>query len=125
MKIISLTAEKPDIDQVLYLRATTMQGAEVATDVNPTNNILPVRLTGKTLVGDVNNDGKVDVSDYIGVANHILGNTPDGFKERAAEVNGDNVIDVSDYIGIANIILTGSPTGKSQQSRINKNGYIE
>ena len=61
--------------------------------------------------GDVNGDGNVDVSDYIGVANHILGQTQEGLNEDAADVNGDGVIDVSDYIGIANIILTGSPYG--------------
>ena len=61
--------------------------------------------------GDVNGDGNVDVSDYIGVANHILGQTQEGFNEDAADVNGDGVIDVSDYIGIANIILTSSPYG--------------
>ena len=62
-----------------------------------------------TLVGDVNNDGTVDISDYIGVANHILGNSPEGFNEKAADVNNDGSIDISDYIGVANIILTGKP----------------
>lgn len=68
---------------------------------------------GKIMVsGDVNGDGKVDVSDYIGVANHILGQTQAGFNEKAADVNEDGKIDVSDYIGIANIILTSSVYGK-------------
>ena len=71
---------------------------------------LRVRYT-PILPGDINNDGVVDVSDYIGVANHILGQTQEGFNEQAADVNGDGVIDVSDYIGVANIILTGSPYG--------------
>ena len=61
------------------------------------------------ILGDVNDDGTVDISDYIGVANHILGNTPDGFSMEAADVNGDDTIDISDYIGVANIILTGKP----------------
>jgi len=61
------------------------------------------------VLGDVNDDGTVDISDYIGVANHILGNTPDGFSMEAADVNGDDTIDISDYIGVANIILTGKP----------------
>jgi len=61
------------------------------------------------VLGDVNSDGTVDISDYIGVANHILGNTPDGFNADAADVNGDGAIDISDYIGVANIILTGKP----------------
>ena len=66
--------------------------------------------------GDISGDGVVDVSDYIGVANHILGNTPVGFDTYAADVNNDGVIDVSDYIGIANIILTGSIYGNSNNA---------
>ena len=62
-------------------------------------------------LGDINNDQKIDVSDYIGIANHILGNTPEGFVFAAADVNLDGNIDVSDYIGVANIILTGSIYG--------------
>jgi len=61
------------------------------------------------VLGDVNGDGTVDISDYIGVANHILGNTPAGFNATAADVNNDGEIDISDYIGVANIILTGKP----------------
>ena len=59
--------------------------------------------------GDINNDGVVDISDYIAVANYILGNPPEGFNAKAADVNNDGVIDISDYIGVANIILTGKP----------------
>jgi hypothetical protein len=61
------------------------------------------------VLGDVNGDGKVDVSDYIGVANRILNIEQEGFNEQAADVNKDGKIDISDYIGVANIILTGSP----------------
>jgi hypothetical protein len=64
------------------------------------------------MVADINGDDKVDVSDYIGVANHILGSTPEDFNEKAADVDHNGVIDVSDYIGVANIILTGSIYGK-------------
>ena len=112
VKIVTLTAAQPDIDQVLFLRTTPMRNGQVVNDVRPSNNVLPVRLTGKLLLGDINGDGKVDVSDYIGVANRILGQTPAGFIEKAGDVNGDGQIDVSDYIGIANIILTGSPYAK-------------
>jgi hypothetical protein len=65
------------------------------------------------VLGDVNGDGKVDVSDYIGVANHILNIEQEGFNERAADVDGSGTIDVSDYLGIGNIIHTGSPFGGS------------
>ena len=102
-----------------------MMGSEMVKDVRPSNNVLPVSLMGKTLLGDVNNDGKVDVSDYIGIANHILGQTPQGFNAKAADVDGNGIIDVSDYSGVANIILTGSIYGSQQQSRISRHGYME
>jgi hypothetical protein len=75
--------------------------------------VMPLSEGGEEVVvkGDANGDGIVDVSDYIGIANYIMGNIPAGFNEQAADVNGDGVIDVSDYIGVANIILTGSPYG--------------
>lgn len=62
--------------------------------------------------GDATGDGIIDVSDYIAIANYILGDIPAGFNEKAADVNGDGVIDVSDYIGVANIILYGNINGK-------------
>ena len=64
------------------------------------------------LSGDATGDGKVDVSDYISIANYIMGSIPEGFKKREADVNGDGVIDVSDYIGVANIILYGNANGQ-------------
>jgi hypothetical protein len=77
------------------------------------------------VLGDINGDDKVDVTDYIGVANHIMGQTPDDFNEKAADVNEDGIIDVSDYIGVANIILTGNVNGTPNQSRISRHGYME
>jgi hypothetical protein len=68
--------------------------------------------TAEFVTGDATGDGVVDVSDYIGIANYILGNAPAGFNERAADVNGDGIVDVSDYIGVANIILYGNVNGK-------------
>ena len=63
--------------------------------------------------GDVNGDTKVDVSDYTGVANHILGIAQEVFIEKAGDVDGSGTIDVSDYTGIANHIMTGSFSGRS------------
>ena len=69
--------------------------------------ILTLEEGSYVLTGDVNGDGIVDVSDYIGIANYIMGSAPSGFNAKAADVNGDGLIDVSDYIGVANIILYG------------------
>ena len=75
------------------------------------DNIVLKLIVKDYMAGDISGDGSVDVSDYIGVANYILGSASTNFNAKAADVNNDNVIDVSDYIGIANIILTGSAYG--------------
>lgn len=65
------------------------------------------------ILGDVNGDTKVDVSDYTGVANHIVGIAQDVFIEKAGDVDKSGMIDVADYTGIANLIMTGSIYGGS------------
>ena len=64
------------------------------------------------LLGDVNGDGIVDVTDYTSVANYIHSNIAEGFIFDAGDIDGNIVIDVTDYTGIANIIHTGSPNGE-------------
>ena len=70
--------------------------------------------TDDFLLGDVNADGVVDISDYISEANYIHGNIADGFVFKAGDIDGSGGIDITDYIGISNIIHTGSPYGGSQ-----------
>ena len=60
------------------------------------------------MLGDVNGNKKVEVSDFIATANYILGNPPQVFIFKAGDVNSNNKIEVADFIGIANIILNGS-----------------
>jgi hypothetical protein len=60
------------------------------------------------MLGDVNGNKKVEVSDFIATANYILNNPPQVFIFKAGDLNGNNSIEVSDFIGIANIILSGS-----------------
>ena len=50
------------------------------------------------LMGDVNGDGEVDLSDAIMVTYYSLGVVPTDFIEAAADMNGDNDIDLSDAI---------------------------
>jgi CRISPR/Cas system-associated protein endoribonuclease Cas2 len=63
--------------------------------------------------GDISGDGIIDVSDYIGVANYILGEEQVGIVAAAADVNKDQVVDVSDYIGVANLILYNNIFGQT------------
>ena len=55
--------------------------------------------------GDATEDGQVNVTDIMAVANHILNIHMDKFNLLAADVNGDGDINVTDIMGIANIIL--------------------
>ena len=58
------------------------------------------------LKGDINRDGKIDITDVLSFVNFILGSvepTPDQF--WAADLNGDGNLDILDVVGIVNVIL--------------------
>ena len=55
------------------------------------------------LVGDVNGDGKVNVSDVSALINMIMSITP--MNQALADVNGDGKVNVSDVSALINIIL--------------------
>ena len=73
----------------------------------PDKRHLPVWLNGESftnenpstvLMGDVNGDGEVDLSDAIMVTYYSLHTAPANFNVAAADMNGDGEIDLSDAI---------------------------
>ena len=56
-------------------------------------------------LGDINGDGKVDVSDVNIVINIMLGKVQASQYPGNADVNNDNKVDVSDVNKIINIML--------------------
>jgi predicted lipoprotein with Yx(FWY)xxD motif len=60
-------------------------------------------LLSTRITGDVNGDGKVNVSDVTALINMILGIV--STDKSAADVNGDGVVNVSDVTALINIIL--------------------
>ncbi len=68
-------------------------------------NAMTVTFSKKSeeLKGDVNADGRVNVSDVSALINMILGITPKD--EERADVNGDGRVNVSDVSALINIIL--------------------
>ena len=54
----------------------------------------------KSMKGDVNVDGKVDISDIVAVINQIAGTAT----YPNADVNSDKKVDISDIVAIINII---------------------
>ena len=59
------------------------------------------------LLGDVNGDKIVDVTDVMLMVNHIIGNPLDVFISENADINDDQVVDVTDVMLTVNIILNG------------------
>ena len=105
VKIVTLTVQQPDFDQMLYLCTTPMQGSEVLPDVRPTNNVLPVNAVGKYMLGDVNGDRKVTITDAVKIISKVNGGNPTNFNEKAADVTRDNTVTVNDAVGVVNMIL--------------------
>ena len=74
-----------------------VSGAEAQNyDISYQNGILTVTLN----LGDANGDGDVTEADVEAVAKHIMGQTPTGFDEEAADANGDKAVNAADIVEI-------------------------
>lgn len=56
------------------------------------------------IMGDVNNDGKVDDADIVAQADYIMNPIDEDFPVNQADMNGDKVIDVYDIVALRNYI---------------------
>ena len=74
------------------------------------DDITSVLSTMPVILGDVNNDHKVNVQDVLLTANVSVGKDVDGFVFRAADINKDGIINVSDVLLVANIAVGNSVT---------------
>jgi|GEM_PF-1137047 len=62
-------------------------------------------LEDETLLGDVNGDGEVSITDVTTLVDHLLGSTPATFDADAANVNHDGDISIGDVTALVDIIL--------------------
>ena len=102
-----LNANEPQFDKITsnttfnrgyaYLKVPTSQTGGVSTIYTNLSE------GSETIPGDVNGDGKVNVSDVSTLINMILGLSP--MDEARADVNGDTRVNVSDVTALINIIL--------------------
>lgn len=89
--------------------ATTIEAVLSEIPFDPENPIDPPSAggdidTGDTMMGDVNGDGKVTISDIVATLSLMNGGTTEGLNEAAADVNNDNKITISDVVGILSIM---------------------
>jgi M6 family metalloprotease-like protein len=61
-----------------------------------------------TIVGDVNNDGKINVLDMVWMIDHLNGVTPAEFNYLAADINVNGTVDITDFTALLDIILNPS-----------------
>ena len=78
------------------------------------------------IIGDVNNDDKVGVTDYILIRKHILGINilKNGDLERA-DVNNDSKINSLDYIAIRKIILNAQKSSTNNSLNIADEDFLK
>ncbi len=101
-EIESVYFNDEDVTSQLVNNALTVS---VTSDMTMTKLIVNLKNVSSVLLGDVNGDSEVDVSDVMALANFILGKDVNDFNNSVADVNKDGTIDVSDVMALANKIL--------------------
>jgi uncharacterized protein YjdB len=78
------------------ITATTTDGSNLSASCQVTVVEEPV-----FTAGDVNDDGAINIGDYVDVASYILERDPQPFNFAAADLDGNNEINVADLVGVA------------------------
>ena len=58
-----------------------------------------------TVLGDLNHDGYVNITDVVLLVNYILGTDEGVVIESEADINGDTSVNITDVVALTNIIL--------------------
>lgn len=70
------------------------------------------------IVGDVNNDGNITMSDVVSIISHIMGTTLDDFNAVAADINGDTKVTLSDVVLLIDKLM-GKTSAQAASRRTN------
>jgi len=62
-----------------------------------------VRIDYNMIIGDINNDGNINVVDIVTLVDHIL--NPTGFELEQGDINNDGTINIVDVVQLVNYIL--------------------
>ena len=91
-------------------------------EVGETQTILTIE---NVLVGDVNDNGVVDIGDAVCIVNHIVGKPNAKFVEKAADMNGNGIFgEIGDAVSVVNDIV-GKTIMQAQASRTNSTNMLD
>ena len=62
----------------------------------------PGRIVSGTVLFNGHNIGELDEKDVKAIADHIMGQTPEGFNKKNADLNGDGMINAADIVELLN-----------------------
>lgn len=86
------------------IEMTVRKNGNVYEDVHPKDNSAMLTVT-EALLGDVNGDSRISVTDVISLNSYIQEEVPARFILKAADLNEDGKISITDAVWIIDIIL--------------------
>ena len=86
------------------IEMTVRKAGNVLEDIHPKNSTATLTVT-EAMMGDVNGDGRVSVTDVISMNSYILEEEPAQFIRKVADLNGDGRVTITDMVQVIDIIL--------------------
>ncbi|MBR6320782.1 MAG: Ig-like domain-containing protein [Prevotella sp.] len=86
------------------IEMTVKKTGNVYEDIHPKNSTATLTVT-EAVMGDVNGDGRVSVTDVISMNSYILEEEPAQFIRKVADLNGDGRVTITDMVQVIDIIL--------------------
>lgn len=86
------------------IELTVKKGNGVYEDIHPKDNTA-ILTVNEALLGDVNGDGRISVTDVISIISYIQEEIPTQFLMKSADVNGDSKISITDAVQVIDMIL--------------------
>lgn len=107
---------------VRYLEGDAAQQVEARGEIGPgevQNGVLEIRSSLETLAGDVNFDGRFDLSDPIAVLGHLFLGRSAPLCPPAADYDDDDRVDISDPIRMLSVLFSGQiPPAGGENGRV-------
>ena len=86
------------------IEMTVKHTGNVYEDIHPKNSTATLTVT-EAVMGDVNGDGRVSVTDVISMNSYILEEEPAQFIRKVADLNSDGKVTITDMVQVIDIIL--------------------